>query len=183
MIRRGRVGTSPDMERMSAALRSPGIDPRIWVSYAIVTDIFFDAKDGVFADITLMPSQDEDTARVGALYAGNGWGLYFPIEVDDEVVVMAPSGDPNEGLVILPRRWSAADKPPGAIGRNPTDAVLVMKPGASLRIVTSDGGKVVLGEETDGPLDGIVHGQGIDPFTGQSYTALGNTSDIVRAAK
>jgi hypothetical protein len=34
-----------------------------------------------------------------------------------------------------------------------------------------------------GGTDGVVHGTGIDPFTGVSYALLGNTSDIVRAKK
>lgn len=33
------------------------------------------------------------------------------------------------------------------------------------------------------PLDGLVHGQGIDTYTGMSYAALGNASAKVAAAK
>ncbi len=32
-------------------------------------------------------------------------------------------------------------------------------------------------------LDGVVHGRGVDPFTGAPYYALGNTSSIVAAKK
>lgn len=34
-----------------------------------------------------------------------------------------------------------------------------------------------------GPLDGLVHGKGIDTYTGMSYSALGNASAKVAAAK
>lgn len=33
------------------------------------------------------------------------------------------------------------------------------------------------------PLDGVVHGRGIDPFTGAPYSALGNVSLVVKAEK
>jgi hypothetical protein len=64
----------------------------------------------------------------------------------------------------------------------------------ALEIRTLDGttvirlkaGAVELGAGT-APLiplqDGVVHGRGIDPFTGAPYFALGNTSAIVMAKK
>ena len=78
-------------------------------------------------------------------YAGDGFGFYTPIEVDDEVVVVAPSGDPAEGLVVARRLWSAADPPPQEAIDHPADVLLHVKAGASIRIVVSDGGKILLG--------------------------------------
>lgn len=42
---------------------------------------------------------------------------------------------------------------------------------------------VELGDENLGLLDGVVHGSGIDPFTGLTYTVLGNASAVVKAKK
>jgi hypothetical protein len=66
--------------------------------------------------------------------------------VDDEVMVFAPSGNPDEGLVILPKLHSPADPPPQEVVNNPTDVVIRLKNGKSIRIVV-DGGLVHLGAE------------------------------------
>jgi len=34
-----------------------------------------------------------------------------------------------------------------------------------------------------GPLDGLVHGSAIEPFTGQTYTALAATTSTIKAKK
>lgn len=44
-------------------------------------------------------------------------------------------------------------------------------------------GVVNLGDDTHGVLDGVVHGSGIDSFTGATYTALGSASSKVYARK
>lgn len=36
---------------------------------------------------------------------------------------------------------------------------------------------------SSGALDGVVHGSGIDPWSGMTYTALGNTSAVVKVKK
>jgi hypothetical protein len=69
---------------------------------------------GVFVSVYLMPSGHTDTARLGSLHAGVGVGLMCPIRDGDEVLVEAPSGDPDEGLVIVAKLWSPSDpQPPG----------------------------------------------------------------------
>ena len=137
-LRRTRIGTSPDVARIGEALARPGMDPRIWSSLAIVTAVNVDTAEGaVFVDVTLLPSLIPDCARVGAEYAGNGWGLYAPIYVDDEVLVVAPSGDPDEGLVVTRRMHSPSDQLPGVVGANPNDFILVVQPGSNLRVITS----------------------------------------------
>lgn len=158
---RSRVTRGLDTNRLANALSRPGIDPRVWVSYAVLmSEPLVDVrkgKQGVFADVQLLPSGSRDTARVGAIYAGNGWGLYTPLHKDDEVLVCAPSGDPDEGLVIVQRLWSTADPQPEQVAETPDDVTLVVEPDRNLRLtvqgsgnvyVTAAGGKVVLGEET-----------------------------------
>jgi len=55
--------------------------------------------------------------------------------------------------------------------------------GTDVRIVA---GTVVEVNDTDAALiatDGVVHGLGIDPFTGSTYAALGSTSALLRTKK
>jgi hypothetical protein len=94
------------------AVQGPGIDTRIWSSLAYVTAVHVDPENGPLADVLLVPSQHTDTARFGSDYAGVGVGIFFPLAVDDEVVVECPSGDPNEGWVIVARVSSASDLQP-----------------------------------------------------------------------
>lgn len=147
---RSRVGTTIDMARLASAVSRPGIDPRIWVSYGILTsDPYIETASGeqdIFVDVMLLPSQLPETARVGAVYAGNGFGFYFPLKKDDEVLVCAPSGDPDEGLVITQRMWSPADVPPTEVTAHPDDVTLVVESGKSVRIGVAGGGKVYLGD-------------------------------------
>lgn len=152
---RSRVSSSIDFSRLSQALMRPGIDPRVWVSYAVlkgepVVDLTVDdGSAGVFVDLILLPTQQQATARVGALYAGNGFGLYAPLHKDDEVLVVAPSGDPAEGLVVTQRLWSPSDPPPAAVAANPDDVTLVVEPTKSLRLNVQGGGKVYLGGDVE----------------------------------
>lgn len=146
-----RVRRQIDAGRLSALVERPGIDPRLWVSLAVVQKFHVDATDGPFVDVLLLPSRLGDTARVGAEYAGSGFGLYLPLAVDDEVLVGAPSGSPDEGLVVLRRLWSAADPPPATAADKPADLLLQVKEDAHLRIVGTGATNVVL-QVADGRL-------------------------------
>lgn len=116
---------------LAAAASRPGADPRVWLTLAAVDDIYVDANEGVFVDITYLPDGTQETAYLGAPYSGNGFGLFCPPEIGDTVVVAVPLGDPNEGAVIVARYWNASD-PPLAEARN-GDAV---SQDVSLRIRT-----------------------------------------------
>jgi len=146
---RSRVSTTIDVGRIAAAVSRPGIDPRIWISYAICSsEPYVETLNGqqdVFVDVVLLPTQQPETARVGAIYAGNGFGMYAPLHKDDEVLILAPSGNPDEGLVVTQRLWSPADPPPDALTTYPTDVLLVVESGKSLRLNVAGGGKVYIG--------------------------------------
>ena len=195
-MRRGTGGV--DTGRLGEAVARPGMDTRVWISLAIVTDFHVDPAEGVFVDVTLMPSGLPDTARVGACYAGAGFGVFAELKVDDEVLVAAPSGDPAAGLVVLRSLWSAADPPPTEAA--PGVVLLRAEKGVKVHVVTDGadvlvevrgGGKCIIdapgGVELGGKgltaLDGVVHGSGTDPYTGLNYTALGNASAVVKAKK
>lgn len=145
---RSRVSTGIDMASLSEAMTRPGIDPRIWVSYGVLLgEPYIETIEGrqdVLVDVMLMPSGAEETARVGAIYAGNGFGFYCPLHTDDEVLVLAPSGDPDEGLVITQRLWSPADPPPSSLAANPEDVTLVVESGKNLRLNVQGAGNIIL---------------------------------------
>jgi len=152
MLSHTRLGSTPDVGRLGAALARPGMDTRTWVSLATIMKVKVDPQHGVLADVMLLPTGVRDTARVGALYAGNGFGLYAPLVVDDEVLVAAPSGDPDEGLVVVARLWSAADPPPGDAARNPADVLLLAQAGANVRVATLGTGNVIIDPRGSGEV-------------------------------
>lgn len=144
MLKNSRVIGTPDVGRIAAAVRGPGIDSRTWVSLAIVNKVVADPVEGLFADVTLMPTKKPETCRVGHEYAGAGFGLYVPLEVDDEVLVEAPSGDPDHGLVITRRLHSPSHPPAQDLVDHPDDLLLVVRRDRTLRIVAAGGGSVVI---------------------------------------
>lgn len=148
-----RVSTSLDISKLGEALSRPGIDPRCWVSLATIEDIAIDPDEGIFVDVFVMPSRQVLTARVMSPYIGDGYGLFFPLKVGDEVLVGWPSGDPMMGLCVLGRLFSPTDKPSLQFSKNPdtldqtnaatldttNDIVLVVEPGQKVRILVSNG--------------------------------------------
>lgn len=144
MLKLSRVSSAMDTSRLGQALARPGMDTRTWVSLAIVERVIIDEDEGVFADVLLMPSGERFPARVAQEYAGNGFGLYTPIEVDDEVLVEAPSGDPDNGMILTRRLYSKSDPPPAEAASNPSDVLLVVKTDQTLRIITAGSGNVVI---------------------------------------
>lgn len=143
-MNRTRVAGGLDVQRLASAVRGPGIDTRVWISLAIAMgDSNVDLtqnKEGVFVDVKLMPSEEDATARVGPVYAGDGFGIFARIRKDDELVVAVPSGDQANGAVVINRLWSAADKPPQEALDNPEDLVVVVEEARSMRITIQKGG-------------------------------------------
>jgi len=92
-----------------------------------------------------------------------------------EGVVVKVGGESGHPVVIASRDRAIEI----AIGEDET--VIFNSTGTLVKITA--GGRVELGEAGLGTTDGVVHGTGIDPWTGATYTALGNTSDMVRAKK
>ncbi len=143
-----------DVASIARAVSRPGIDPRTWVSLATVQQFAVDSAHGVFADIKLFPTGLVTTARVGAAYAGKGFGLYAPLSPGDEVVVIAPNGDPNAGLVIVTTLWSAAAPPPTEASDDDMieNVILRVEDSRTLRMVVSGGGSVVVEAQNAGDV-------------------------------
>jgi len=142
MLKNSRKSSTIDIGRLSRAVARPGIDTRTWVSLAVVTAVVVDPSEGVFADVLLMPSGVKTTCRVAQEYAGDGFGLYTPVLVDDEVLVEAPSGNPDNGLILTRRLYSASDAPPSEAGTFPDDVLLVVRKDKTCRILVEGNGVV-----------------------------------------
>lgn len=209
-----RVGSVPDTSRLAEVFSVPGIDPRRWICLAVVDDVFVDRDEdngeaGIFADVILLPSEEPQTALVGAAFTFNGGGLYAPPQEGEMVLVAAIEGDPDFGFVIIAQVGMIPDVPPveadAGDGEPSPDVILIARKDARVRII-SDGGevfiearnstvrveadtvtveadKVQLGKDNLVAPNGVVHGSGIDSFTGATYTALGSTSLKVFAEK
>lgn len=140
-----------DVARLSAAASRPGIDPRINLTRAVVTEIGFDPNEGYFADVQFQPGGEAETAYVGMPYAGRDFGMHCPVDVGDTVLVALPNGDPGEGPVIIARWHNAGDRPNSELadGEEAThDFWLRVKPGQRLVLRTSGGDVDIKVEES-----------------------------------
>jgi uncharacterized protein involved in type VI secretion and phage assembly len=196
---------SIDLRRMRSLIQGPGIDTRTWVSLGVVQSVELN-DEGIIAEVALLPNEDLCVCDIASAYAGNGFGFVSVPHEGDTVVVCVPSGDTDFRPAIIGTLWSKIDAPPSEAALpdfNATqDVFLRVENEKSLRIITSGGGNVSidvrgagnvnikvdtgvvrLGNDTNTALDGVVHGSGFDPFTGQTYTALQNASSKVFARK
>lgn len=157
---RSRVSRTIDSARLSELVSRPGVDPRVWNEIGYVIKVFVDTTDdgaGVYADVHLARTATTDengevtaqvqTVRVGTLYAGTGFGLYLPLQPDDEVLISYPDGDPDSGGTIVARLHSPSDKPPQEAKDHPDDLILHVKKDANLRVLAFGSGNVVVGVE------------------------------------
>lgn len=146
MPRRSRVSSTIDMGRLSAAVSRPGIDPRVWCSYAYaMSDSVIDADHGHFVDVKLLPTKLQVTVRVPQQYAGGGFGNHYGvIHKDDELVVLFPDGDPASGGFAVMRAWNAADKPPELWNANPSDVGCVIEQDLNYRVLLTGTGEFLV---------------------------------------
>ncbi len=132
----------------------------MWLTLATVDEIGYDGAEGIFVDVTYVPSGEPETALLGGPYAGPNAGMYFPVSVGDTVLVAVPNGDTQMGPIIIQRIWSASDKPPeDAVDSDddqlPTsDVLLRVIAGQRFIVRTSgdEGGGVDIGVEGKGDL-------------------------------
>ncbi len=113
------------------------------IQLAFVTAINVD-KEGAHVDIVVVPDCVPETARVCTQYAGNGFGDWCPLAVDDEVIVGAPSNDPNSGLAVIGRAYSIGDQPSARMQSHPSDRVIQVQKDNHLYMATSGSGTIYL---------------------------------------
>ena len=198
MKRRGHA-RPPDVGRIGAAIFGDQARPGRWPAFLRVEeadDVVDVAADGVWLDCVHVDTGEPVVVRWGLRLLPGGGGVWTPPpRPGDEIIGIFHEGDPLNiaGVDVFPPEGSS--KLPQAILDEP-NAIHIL--GASERVILSSdthiaataGQKasikaplVELGDEGLGPLDGLVHGSGVDPLTGLTYTALGNTSAVVKAKK
>lgn len=155
-----------DHASMGQAFAAPGMDPRTWISYAIVDvpgeeqgdsqTVEFDKDDGqLYVNITLKPMDVPLRARLGMQSAGSGEAIYFPFCGGEEVLVAIPEGNMMAGAVILCRLNNAYDGFPfdSVGGGDPTKnstaifrtrTPLTIESGASVQIRSAAAGALLL---------------------------------------
>jgi phage baseplate assembly protein gpV len=90
-----------------------------WASLGQVTAIDATTPAGLLLDVTLQPSGREVQARFVQAFAGNAVGLLSPVAVDDEVLVIFPSGDANTAVALGGLFSSAATAPTSFANEGP----------------------------------------------------------------
>lgn len=81
---------------------------------------------------------ETDWIRVGSPYVGAGWGLRAPLHTGNEVVIIFPNGDLNNGIVVC-ALWSEECDPTAQAG----DAFALMHESGSMLRFGTDGSVVI----------------------------------------
>jgi hypothetical protein len=145
----GGIRSNPDVRRMGNGMSYPGIDPRQWIKYGKVTDVGFDAKYGMFADVQFEGTGQNETCLIGSPYADADAGENPPIQVGQRVCVLVPGGNSDNGPIIVCAVWNAFYTPPiefqDATNKDePTkDRVIKIKKGNRYRLLTENGDVIV----------------------------------------
>lgn len=131
----------------------------------------------ILVHVLTIPHAIDLTCRLGSQVAGGGQGLWRIPDIGTEVAVENPDG----ALEFEPTIIGVMDSgnPPSRVGTNRT--ILVAND-----IVEITAPKVYLGPTPEVIVeasDGLVHGSGIDSFTGATYFALQNTTAKVFCKK
>ena len=144
-----------DMSRFSEYVKRPGIDPRTWVSLAIVAhdytyntntqayEFIADENDikkdkyGIYASVILIPGFTKALYPIAPAYAGNFGLIYMPLHPLDTVVVEFPDGALSNGLITKRRNTGTEQINPDQIDL--TNAWIVLESGASVNVILPQG--------------------------------------------
>ena len=129
---------------LPTALQGLARDGRTWCSVGTVTVVEAHAAWGWLATVTLQPSQREVQGRMAQLGAIAAGGLFWPVAVGDEVLVVFPDADPNAAICLpwlaslaapVPTTWD--NLTPQLV--HPLGLTLrLTQAGVPLRVVTED---------------------------------------------
>ena len=171
-----------DSARMQNMTKGPGMDTRVWLERAKITDIGYDAAHGIFVEVTCPATGSKDTAYLGTTHADVNGGLYTPVDLGDMVLIAYPNGESDAGPVIICRYWS--DKltpPPEAQDITDTDTatkdvVWRVRKGQKWRLLDTDGAVEVT---CDGKGNILLETTGTGTTTVNSKTKVVVTSPAV----
>jgi hypothetical protein len=178
---RGQASKRMDLSNLKHVLR----DERVWCFRGEVfapggQSHWFVDTDGserrVYVNVQALPSGLDVTCKLGTCSSGAGTGLWFIPKVGTKVVVDISDGAIDGFPVIVGVEDS------GGFPDRAGDTRVVLVATVPIEIT---GPTVTLGPRPEevGPTDALVHGSGIDPFTGAPYFALGNCTQFVFAKK
>jgi hypothetical protein len=131
----------------------------------------------ILVEVETIPNKGDLTCRLGSTGMGGGSGLWAIPKVGALVVVVMPDGVVEFMPVIIAVLDNNAA--PARVGEDKFILVSTVP-------VEITAPKVLLGpnpETISEITDGLVHGMGIDPFTGQTYANLQATTSKVFAKK
>ena len=141
------------------------------IGVGVVESVSVEDGVGVFARIVVEPMGIPMTCRVASPYPG----LYFPVAVNSEWIVVIPQGECASEPIALAPLWSRAMIPPAGAAQEPTQVWLDAGSGT----VNVVGGTVQLGgAPLDALLDGVVTRRMRCAYTGAAHP---EASGVVRA--
>lgn len=165
-----------------SAIRAALQDGKYWSGLGLVykpngeaTHYEFDADVGVLVHVELMPNQEPLLCRLGGLGEGGAHGVWRIPPIGSEVAVLIPGGALENDPILVGVLAS------GGVPDELDEETLVVK-GPKV-VIIAETNAVEVGQQGLGVADGVVHGSGVDAFTGLTYTAMGNTSSTLKAKK
>lgn len=169
----------------TSAIRAAMRDRRYWVGLGLVwvppdesSHWEIDDDVGVLVHVKLMPDEEPLACRLGGLGEGGSNGIWRVPPVGSEVAVGLVGGVVDGDCMLLCVLAS------GGVPDELDEDTLVVRGPKVVIIADGVGAAVEVGAKgLDLLLDGVVHGRGVDSFTGASYAALGSGSTTLRAKK
>lgn len=147
-----------DQLRLGSAASFPGIDPRVWVRYAVIEAVKIDAR-GAKADVLMLPTGEPETVHLGGMLAPRA-GCYVPVEIGQMVVVIVPMGDANHGAVAIGAVYDQGQPAPEIVTANPEDAALVGRTDRQVRVVAQGTGRAEVMAQGNGNVVAKAYGDG-----------------------
>lgn len=150
------------IELLIKALQGAGrpIDPRVWIMRAcVIGPAVFGTEDEVDKVITYPIRLLHNQVPTHAYYTGMhglDHGVFWPLDVDDTVLVVAEYADHRWGLKIIARWWDPGTPAPELV-RADTDApAFVVPDGKVLRVEVRGAGRVeIFRRDGQGDVDGV----------------------------
>ena len=122
--RRASAGRRPLDQRTAAeAFAYPGIDPRMWITFALVDQdepIDFDPEYGPLISCTAEPGGNPLRCQLSMQVAGDGEGEYHPFVAGDTVLVLCVGGNERTAVIVGRMPNARAPFPPNVGGQDAT---------------------------------------------------------------
>ncbi len=120
--RRASAGRRPLDQRTAAeAFAYPGIDPRSWLTFALVDQddpIDFDPEYGPLISCTAQPGGNPLRCQLGMQVAGDGEGEFHPFVAGDTVIVALVGGNERTAVILARMPNARAPFPPNVAGQD-----------------------------------------------------------------